>query len=248
MADNIVHNSSNQPSESPFDSIRHQDVDGEFWLARELTEILGYPRWADAEDMIDRAKTSCQNAGNSLVENFSGISLKTSGRPKQDYRLSRFACYLIAQNGDPRKPEIAAAQAYFAIKTREAEIVEIQQPVVRELPTRDIVDYVQAANMVEQLPEGMLKQLLKNGLIDEVSLQQNLKYLPVAEKPKQYTIAKVRAKMLGYTDAQIKNGSALGKFLKTQIEPAFTDQIGNYPVNHYEICDRLDKAIHLFFH
>jgi hypothetical protein len=110
-------------TESPFDSIRHQDADGDFWYARQLTEMLGYPRWADAEDMIDRAKAACKNAGNSLLENFSGISLKTNGRPKQDYRLSRFACYLIAQNGDPRKPEIAQAQTYFAIKTREAEVI-----------------------------------------------------------------------------------------------------------------------------
>lgn len=134
MITSIIPNSTAQISDSPFDSIRHQDADGEFWYARELSQLLGYPRWADAEDMIDRAKAACQNSGNSLIENFSGTSRKTNGRPKQDYRLSRFACYLVAQNGDPRKQEIAQAQVYFAVKTREAEVViPAQSDRLREL-------------------------------------------------------------------------------------------------------------------
>lgn len=121
-------------TDSPFDAIRRCDDDGEFWSARELSGILGYPRWAEAEDMIDRAKAACQITGNSVVENFSGLTLKTNGRPKQDYRLSRFACYMIAQNGDPRKPEVAQAQVYFAVKTREAEVViPAQNDRIREL-------------------------------------------------------------------------------------------------------------------
>lgn len=111
-------------SSSPFDSIKKIDGDGtEFWSAREFSEILGYPRWADAKDMIDRAKHSCQNSGNSTREHFSGSTLKTTGRPKEDWNLSRYGAYLVAMNGDPRKPEVAAAQSYFAVKTREAETV-----------------------------------------------------------------------------------------------------------------------------
>lgn len=112
----------NKASQNPFDSIRHEDADGEFWLGRELIALLGYVRWNEFEDVIERAKAACQNTGNSVVQHFSGLTLKTKGRPQQEYRLSRYACYLTAQNGDPRKTEVAAAQSYFAIKTREAEV------------------------------------------------------------------------------------------------------------------------------
>jgi len=119
---------------SPFDSIRHEDADGEFWYARELSILLGYPRWAEAEDMIDRAKAACKNTQNSVLEHFSGLSRKTKGRSAQDYRLSRFACYFVAQNGDPRKQEIAQAQLYFVVKTREAEVfVPAQSDRIQEL-------------------------------------------------------------------------------------------------------------------
>lgn len=126
-------------------------------------------------------------------------------------------------------------------------IQELQQPVQRVLPQHSAVEYANAAIGVEQMPDGILKQLLKDAIVDELSLQQNLKYLPVAEKPKQYTIVKVRAKKLGYSDAQIGNGSALGKFVRNQVEPAFQEMVGRYPVFHYEINDRLDRAIQLFF-
>ena len=109
-------------SESPFDSIRQFDEQGnEWWSARDLFSILGYPRWADAKDVIERAKASCTNSQNHVYEHFSGMTLKSKGRPKEDVRLTRSACYLVAQNGDPSKEEIAIAQTYFAIKTREAE-------------------------------------------------------------------------------------------------------------------------------
>jgi hypothetical protein len=126
-------------------------------------------------------------------------------------------------------------------------IIEAQQPVERILPTRDAVDYIEAASKLESLSEGILKHLLKDALVDQISLEQNLKYLPVAEKPKQYTIVKVRAKALGYSDTQIGDGKQLGKFVKSQIEPAFSEQVGRYSVNHYEITEHLDTAIHRYF-
>lgn len=119
----IAHNENT----SPFDSIRRTDEQGEYWLARDLMPMLGYPRWSDFKDVIDKAKTSCENTGNVVTEHFSGLFLKNpsskQGRHYQDFRLSRYASYLVAMNGDPRKPEIAAAQSYFAIKTREAEVI-----------------------------------------------------------------------------------------------------------------------------
>ena len=115
-------------SQSIFDSIKHMtDYDAEYWLARELMPILGYDTWRNFEEAIKRAKKSCENAGKSIEEEFLLAPTKTSeawGRPWQDYILSRYACYLIAQNGDPRKMEIAQAQTYFAVKTREREVSE----------------------------------------------------------------------------------------------------------------------------
>lgn len=115
---------------SPFDAIRNFDAQGnEFWLARELMSLLGYPRWNEFNAAIERAKAACQNTGNVVTEHFSGSTQKNNassnnknaGRSGADYRLTRYGCYLTAMNGDPRKPEIAAAQSYFAVKTYEAE-------------------------------------------------------------------------------------------------------------------------------
>ena len=123
---------------SPFDSIRHTDESGEYWLARDLMPLLGYPRWADFKDAIERAKASCKNTGNQVTEHFSGLSLKNpsskQGRRYQDFKLSRYASYLVAMNGDPSKTEIAAAQSYFVAKAREAEVViPAQNAAISEL-------------------------------------------------------------------------------------------------------------------
>ena len=127
-------------------------------------------------------------------------------------------------------------------------ITEVQQPVERVLPTHTAVEYSQVYLGLAALPDGLGKKLIMDALIDELSLQQNLKYLPVAEKPKRYTIVKIRAKALGYTDSQIGNGGALGRFVRSQVEPAFQESIGIYEkVNHYEVTHELDRAISDFF-
>src|SRR5690349_17543940 len=99
----------------------------EYWSARELQPLLGYTQWRRFEDAIKRAMISCGQSGNNPEYHFAGAGKMVelgsgSVRTVEDYHLSRFACYLIAQNGDPRKPEIAAAQKYFAIQTRRQEI------------------------------------------------------------------------------------------------------------------------------
>lgn len=122
---------------SPFDAIRQSRPDGsEFWSARDLMPMLGYgDKWQNFESAIDRAKVAADVQGHDTENLFTGVSKKTGGRPQQDFELARFACYLVAMNGDPRKPEIAAAMAYFAIRTREAETT----PAPQELSRKDIL-------------------------------------------------------------------------------------------------------------
>ena len=111
-------------SQSPFDSIRRFHADGsEFWNARDLMRLLGYVKWERFADAIDRAKVSCEISGNNWLSHASPHREPSGKTERETFDLSRFACYLIAQNGDPRKPEIASAQNYFAIKTREAEVI-----------------------------------------------------------------------------------------------------------------------------
>lgn len=110
-------------AQSPFDAIRRiADGGTEFWSARDLMPLLGYDSWRRFADSINRAMDAARNTGCAVNSLFAGAVKKSEGRPAEDYHLSRFACYLVAINGDPRKPEVAAAQAYFAIRTREAEV------------------------------------------------------------------------------------------------------------------------------
>lgn len=113
---------------SPFDAIRSVSPHrAEYWSARDLQQALGYSKWSNFKQAIKKAVTSCRQSGNDPTNHFADAGKMVgigsgSNRSLGDFHLSRFACYLIAQNGDPQKPEIATAQKYFAIQTRRQEI------------------------------------------------------------------------------------------------------------------------------
>lgn len=117
---------------SPFDAGRTPCLQGgeDRWSARWLMGQMGYDKWQNFEQVVERAKIAAHNEGFNVRTLFTAVSKKGVGRPQTDYEVTRFAAYLIAMNGDPRKPEVAAAQTYFAVKTREAELA---QPMV--MPT-----------------------------------------------------------------------------------------------------------------
>jgi DNA-damage-inducible protein D len=120
------------PQTSPFDAIRHEDAEGnEWWSARELATILDYPRWQKFRPVIDRAMEACENSGHATSDHFTreGKMIATgkgAQRQIEDWRLSRYACYLVIQNADPDKPVVALGQTYFASQTRRQELADEQ--------------------------------------------------------------------------------------------------------------------------
>ena len=125
-----------------FDQYSNTDENGvEYWLARDIMKPLGYTQWRNFETTIKRAMVSCETAKTPVQNHFAEVSKMVSlgsgsTRKLKDYKLTRYACYLIAQNGDPRKDEIALVQAYFAIKTRTQELIEQRVAEIQRLQSR----------------------------------------------------------------------------------------------------------------
>lgn len=125
-----------------FESIFHKADNVEFWFARELQELLGYSQWRNFQPVIEKAKIACRNAGQDVDDHFADARKMVSigsetQREVEDIMLTRYACYLIAQNGDPRKEQIAFAMSYFAVQTRKQEVLEQRINDWERLQARD---------------------------------------------------------------------------------------------------------------
>lgn len=127
---------------SSFDSIMQKEEQVEYWLARDLQKCLGYKTWENFETTIQRAMDSVKTSGIESTDHFREVTKMVplgSGaqRKVKDYMLTRYACYLIAQNGDPKKEEIAFAQSYFAVQTRKQELIEERIAYMERINVRD---------------------------------------------------------------------------------------------------------------
>ncbi len=215
-----------------FEDIKHTDQDGhEFWYARELQKVLEYAEWRNFEKIISKAKLSAKNAGNLGISDFvevnkiveAGISSKSI----QDYELSRYACYLIVQNGNPNKEVIALGQTYFAIKTRQQELIENYDSLTEDqkrISIRDqitehnksLVEAAKNAGIITSLEYATFQNRGYQGLYGGLTAQQihDLKGLKKSQKILDFMGSEELAANLfraTQTDAKLRRENIKGK-------------------------------------
>jgi len=202
----------------------------EFWSARDLMPLLGYLKWQKFVESIARAKESCKVSGYNIEDHFLPAPVKsTGGRPKEDILLTRFACYLIAQNGDPRKPQIALAQTYFATQTRKQELLERRERENKRLESRTKLKQTEKKIQSTVYERGIRLPVefatFKNKHIEalyggiSVSLLKIKKGIPPSRPLADFdTVVELKAKdfALAMTDHNIKEKNLRGSYQLTE--------------------------------
>ena len=146
-----------------FEEAAHVEQGIEYWMARDIQEILEYDKWSNFLGVIEKAKIACQNASQTVKDHFAEVGKMVklgsgSEREVLDIMLSRYACYLIAQNGDPRKESIAFAQSYFALQTRKQELLEKRI---------DMLERLEARQKLSQTEKELSSTLYEHGVDDQ---------------------------------------------------------------------------------
>ncbi len=243
MPDDIIPNSPHKD----FENIKRIDENGvEYWEARELMPVLGYEEWRKFEGVIERAKVACSKSSQTISDHFAGAAkmikiakgtYKEATRKINDYKLSRYACYLIAQNGDPRKKEIATAQTYFAIQTRRQEMFQQISEENKRLFIR--------AEVKEQ--NKKLFSTAKRAGVNDFGKFNNMGYLGLY----RMSIPKIKAKKkIGKDNILDRAGAtelAANLFRITQTDDKIKrDRIkgeGRASITHYSIGSKVRKTI-----
>lgn len=194
-------------TEKDFESIKHIDENGvEFWYARELMTMLEYSKWGNFKNVINKAKEACKGSNIAEEEHFADVGrvLKVGNNAEMevdDFKLTRYACYLIAQNGDPQKQEIAFAQTYFAVQTRKQEVIEQRLSDINRLQLREQLKTAEkrlSQNIYERGVDergfGRIRskgdQALFGGYTtDDMKRRYGIKYGPLADRLPPVTIA-----------------------------------------------------------
>jgi DNA-damage-inducible protein D len=224
---------------TPFDAIKRTDNGGEYWTARDLQPLLGYGKWERFESAIDRAKLAAKNSGvdpDQAISRLRGM-VAQGGAARIDYRLTRYGAYLIAMNGDPRKTEIAEAQTYFAVKTREAEIVSAS-PAAPPAPMDDL-------DLAEMILRSLRVQRQQIAEVQEGQRELQAR-MDGIEGLHDWFAALAYAKMTGLSTERgylQRLGTAAGRITRRMgMEPAKTQHALYGSVNTYPIA-ALDGAV-----
>ena len=249
-----------------FDKIKRiTEYGAEYWVARELMTVFGYDTWRRFEDAIDRAIEACNTSGFDSGQEFLPVpakTLETGGRPGKDYFLSRYACYLIAQNGDPSKSEIATAQTYFAIQTRKQEISEELIEDKKRIMLRnemkkhntDLASAAKDAGVVEKLDYAIFQNFGYQGLYGGMGVQDihKKKGLKKSQKILDHMNSEELAANLfraTQTEAKLKRDKIKGKMKANELHKEVgkmvrksIKEIGGTMPENLPVADSISKA------
>lgn len=234
-----------------FEGIKNFDEDGnEFWYARELQKVLDYNKWENFDKVINRAMLACRNSGHEISDHFPEIR-KTIEMPKnaqktvKDFKLSRYACYIIVQNGDPRKEVIAFGQTYFAIQTRRQEVAETFNQL-DENNKRLVV-----RGNIKQWNQLLVEAAHKAGVItnEEFAIFQNSGYMGLYG---EMTVSDIHAKKELKEDEKILDFMGSTELIANLFRISQTEEklkkervTSPYEANeiHYSIGEKIRKAL-----
>lgn len=248
-------------SSSPFDSIRHFDGDTEYWLARELMTVMGYTLWQNFETAINEAIENIKLTGDSVLDHFLLAAIKkdgneTRGRKGKDYKLTRYACYMVALCCDARKIEVASAKKYFVVKTRQAETVIPQQDLELE-KLKLINENLRLRKDVNELDHTMLclhgvsVVLALRGQSDQI-VREEVVVTEVVE-PKTNTSTRILTADQIKREIKKRTGQTIPslKYFIDEIRKANRDDlivpVTRHTTSEYVTPENLDEAIDIVF-